>query len=219
MLWAAMPQPLRILVVEDHTLLREGLIAMLEAYEEFEVAGQTGDGADGLRLALELLPDVVLLDLRLPGMDGLQALRELKVRAAQIKVIVLTVHEEEAYVGEALRSGADGYMLKTISHQELADAVRRVAAGEAVLHPAVARKVLSDFAALSKGERLPGQLSGREREVVELLAEGLSNKQIARRLEIGVETVKTHVSSILEKLGAADRTQAVVLALRRGLVE
>lgn len=209
----------RLVVVEDHTLVREGVVAMLEAHDDFEVAGQADNGIDALALCRELEPDVVLLDLRIPGKDGLQVLRELKASQPDIRVIALTVHDEEGYVGEALRAGADGYMLKTISHQELAEAVRRVMAGEAALHPAVAKKVLEDFAALSRGSKPSGQLSARELDVVKLLAQGLSNKQIARRLDIGLETVKTHVSSILEKLGAADRTQAVVLALRRGLVE
>jgi NarL family two-component system response regulator LiaR len=212
-------EPIRIVVVEDHTLVREGVIAMLEAHDDFEVIGQTDNGRDAIDLVDSKEPDVVLLDLRLPGMDGLQVLREIKSRVPGTRVIVLTVHDEEGYVGEALRAGADGYMLKTITHQELAHAVRRVMQGEAMLHPAVAKKVLEEFAALTKGGRPTGQLSARERDVVKLLAQGMSNKQIARRLEIGVETVKTHVSSILEKLGAQDRTQAVVLALKRGLVE
>lgn len=214
-----MTEPIRVVVVDDHTLLREGLVSMLETYDDIDVAGQASDGHEALRLALEVRPDVVLLDLRLPGVDGIDVTRRLKAEAPRMRVLIVTVHQEESYVTEALRAGADGYTLKTIGHKELADTIRRVMAGEPVLHPAVARTVLADFAAITRGESPPGRLSAREREVVKLLAQGLSNKQIARQLGIGVETVKTHVSSILTKLGAADRTQAVVLALRRGLVE
>lgn len=212
-------QLVRLVVIEDQTLVREGMIAMLEAEEGIEVVGQSTTGREGIRVCAAERPDVVLLDLGLPDIAGLEVLRTLKADQPEVRVIVVTVHDEEGYVSEALRAGADGYMLKTINHVELQDAVRRVVRGEAVLHPAVAKKVLAEFAALSRGERPAGELSGREREVIQLLAQGLSNRQIADNLGVGVETIKTHVSNIIEKLGATDRTHAVVLALRRGLVQ
>lgn len=209
----------RIVVIEDQTLLREGMIAMLETVPDMKVIGSAANAADGLRLCGEQRPDVVLLDLGLPDLPGMDVLRRIKADYPDLRVIVVTVHDEEGYVTEALRAGADGYLLKTISQRELAEAVLSVLRGEPALHPAVAKKVLRGFVAISRGERLAGELSGREREVVRLLAEGMSNRQIADALKIGVETVKTHVSSIIEKLGATDRTHAVVLALRRGLVQ
>lgn len=210
-------QKISVLVVEDHTLVREGLVSMLEAQHDMDVAGEADNGHDAVRLASELGPDVILLDLRLPGIDGLEALKRIKAEPGEVRVLVLTVHDEQAYVGEAVLAGADGYLLKTVSHSELADGIRRVMRGEAVLHPGVARTVLTELSQLASGDG--GDLSVRELEILKLLAQGLSNKQIAVRLTIGVETVKTHISSILHKLGAVDRTQAVALAFRRGLLE
>lgn len=214
-----MTEAIRVLVVEDHTLVREGLVAMLQSQHDMEVAGQAGDGEEALRLAAEAAPDLVLLDLRLPKVDGLEVLKRLKAEHQRTRVIVLTVHDEQAYVGEAVMAGADGYLLKTASYEELADAVRRVIQGEAVLHPAVARTVLTALSDLAGGDGGHGELSVRELEIIKLLAQGLSNREIAVRLSLGVETVKTHISSILAKLGAVDRTQAVAVALRRGLID
>jgi len=199
--------------------VREGLVTMLDVEEDIEVVAQAGDGEEALEVILEHEPDVVMLDLRLPGMDGMEVLKRVKAQKPQIRVLVLTVHDEQQYVGEAVLSGADGYLLKTVSHAELTDAARRIAKGEAVLHPAVARSVLTELTTLAAGGPDDGGLSPREREILTLLAQGLSNKQIASRLQVGVETVKTHISSILGKLDAVDRTQAVALALRRGLIE
>lgn len=199
--------------------MREGLVTMLDVEEDIEVVAQAGDGEEALEVILEHEPDVVMLDLRLPGMDGMEVLKRVKAQKPQIRVLVLTVHDEQQYVGEAVLSGADGYLLKTVSHAELTDAARRIAKGEAVLHPAVARSVLTELTTLAAGGPDDGGLSPREREILTLLAQGLSNKQIASRLQVGVETVKTHISSILGKLDAVDRTQAVALALRRGLIE
>lgn len=214
-----MTETISVVVVEDHTLVREGLIAMLEGQDDIEVVGEAADGKEALRLIGELDPDVVLLDLRIPEIDGLEVLKRLKSGGTRARVLVLTVHDEQAYVAEAVVSGADGYLLKTVNHAELADAIRRLWAGEAVLHPAVARTVIKEMSNLAGGEGASTDLSVRELEVVKLLAQGLSNKQIAVRLGVGVETVKTHISSILGKLGAVDRTQAVALAMRRGLID
>lgn len=210
---------IRVAVVEDHTLVREGLVTMLDSHDNIDVIVSSGDGAVAYEQILEALPDVVLLDLRLPGMDGLEVLKRLKTKVPAIRVLVLTVHDEQNYVSEAVIAGADGYLLKTVSHAELSDAVKRVHSGEAVLHPAVARQVLTELSQGSAGHSADGGLSVREREILMHLAQGLSNKQIASEISVGVETVKTHISSILHKLEAVDRTQAVALALRRGLIE
>lgn len=193
-------------------------MAMLSSHDGFEIVGGTGDGNDALRLGAELTPDVMLLDLRIEGLDGLAVLKQMKAEQPDVRVLILSVHDEQAYVGQAVVAGADGYLLKTVSSEELVDGVRRVMAGEAVLHPAVARMVLSELTHLANRDG-PDELSVRELEIVKLLAQGLSNKQIAVRLQLGIETVKTHISSILSKLGAVDRTQAVAVALRRGIID
>lgn len=216
--WTVAEGTIRVLVVEDHTLVREGLMAMLGSHEGFDVIAGTGNGHEALRLGAELHPDVILLDLRIEGLDGLEVLKKIKADHPDIRVLILSVHDEQSYVGQAVVAGADGYLLKTVSTEELVDGVRRVMAGEAVLHPAVARTVLSEMTHLASGGG-PAELSARELEIVKLLAQGLSNKQIAVRLQLGIETIKTHISSILSKLGAVDRTQAVAVALRRGIIE
>lgn len=213
-----MADTIRVLVVEDHTLVRQGLVAMLAAADGVEVAAEAEDGERALELVPEEGPDVVLLDLRLPKVDGIEVLRRLKADDPDIRVIALTVHDEQAYVGEALLAGADGYLLKTVAHDELIDAIRRVAEGEVVLHPAVSRTAMTELTQLANRDA-SSDLSTRELDVLRHLAQGLSNKQIAVRLEVGVETVKTHISSILQKLDATDRTEAVAVALRRGLIE
>lgn len=207
------------MVVEDHTLVREGLVTLLGAQEDIDVIAECGDGAEAVELGRDLSPDLVLLDLRLPGLDGLEVLRRLKAADESTRVLILTVHDEQSYVGEAVVAGADGYLLKTSSHSDLLDAIRRVMAGEAVLHPAVARSVLKELTHLASGEAASGELSTRELEILRHLAQGLSNRQIAVELGIGMETVKTHISSILHKLDAVDRTQAVAVALRRGIID
>lgn len=213
-----MADTIRVLVVEDHTLVRQGLVAMLAAAEGVEVTGEAEDGERALELVSEREPDVVLLDLRLPKIDGIEVLRRSKSDDPDIRVIALTVHDEQAYVGEALLAGADGYLLKTVAHDELIDAIKRVAEGEVVLHPAVSRTAMTELTQLASRDA-SSDLSTRELDVLRHLAQGLSNKQIAVRLQVGVETVKTHISSILHKLDATDRTEAVAVALRRGLIE
>lgn len=213
-----MADAIRVLVVEDHTLVREGLVAMLGATDGIDVVGEAGDGERALELASSDPCDVVLLDLRLPKVDGLEVLRRLKGEDRDRRVIALTVHDEQAYVGEALLAGADGYLLKTVAHDELTDAIRRVAQGEVVLHPAVSRTALTELTQLASRDP-SSELSVRELDVLRHLAEGLSNKQIALRLDVGVETVKSHISSILHKLEVSDRTEAVAVALRRRLIE
>ena len=209
-----MNDPLRILIVDDHTLVRKGLRALLETEPGLVVAGEAEDGREAIRLAGELRPDVILMDLVMPGLDGLEALRRLA--ALGFKVLVLTSYATDEKVFPALAAGAQGYLLKNSDPNELLAAIKRVAGGESWLDPAIARRVLNE---LSRPEpREPVEpLTEREREVLGLIARGLSNREIASALCISEATVRTHVSSILAKLHLSSRTQAALYALRSGL--
>jgi DNA-binding NarL/FixJ family response regulator len=217
--------PVRIVVADDHQVVRTGFAALLSTQPDFAVLGTASDGAEAVRMSRELRPDVVLMDVRMPGTDGIEATRQLAGRADGPRVIILTTFDLDEYVYDALRAGASGFLLKDVTAERLFDAVRVVAAGEALLAPAVTRRLISEFARLppkAPDERAPaaaiGELTQRETEVLRLLAEGLSNPEIAGRLVVTEETVKTHVSRVLHKLGLRDRTQAVVLAYESGLV-
>ncbi len=208
--------PIRILIADDHPVVRQGLRAFLDLQEEMDVVGEAGDGEAALRLIAELDPDVVLLDLEMPGMGGLDVLRELA--GAGPPVIVLTSFRGEDQVLPAVEAGAAGYLLKDVHPFELRDAIRRVHDGEAALDPSVAGHVMRGY----RRSRRPGPLdllTERETEVLGLIARGRANKQIGRELGISEKTVKTHVSNVLAKLGVEDRTQAAVLAVQEGLVE
>ena len=215
----------RIVVADDHQVVRTGFAALLDTQPDFAVLGTASDGAEAVRMSRELRPDVVLMDVRMPGTDGIEATRQLTGRADGPRVIILTTFDLDEYVYDALRAGASGFLLKDVTAERLFDAVRVVAAGEALLAPAVTRRLISEFARLppkAADPRAPtaaiGELTQRETEVLRLLAEGLSNPEIAGRLVVTEETVKTHVSRVLHKLGLRDRTQAVVLAYESGLV-
>jgi DNA-binding NarL/FixJ family response regulator len=215
----------RIIVADDHQVVRTGFAALLDTQPDFTVLGTASDGAEAVRMSRELRPDVVLMDVRMPGTDGIEATRQLTGRAAGPRVIILTTFDLDEYVYDALRAGASGFLLKDVTAERLFDAVRVVAAGEALLAPAVTRRLISEFARMrpkAADQRAPtaaiAELTQRETEVLRLLAEGLSNPEIAGRLVITEETVKTHVSRVLHKLGLRDRTQAVVLAYESGLV-
>ncbi len=215
--------PVRILVADDHQVVRTGFAALLDTQTDFTVLGTAADGAEAVRMSRELRPDVVLMDVRMPGTDGIAATRQLTAGAGAPRIIILTTFDLDEYVYDALRAGASGFLLKDVTAERLFDAVRVVAAGEALLAPAVTRRLISEFARLrpmAAGDPVTavGQLTPRETEVLRLLAEGLSNPEIARRLVVTEETVKTHVSRVLHKLGLRDRTQAVVLAYESGLV-
>jgi DNA-binding NarL/FixJ family response regulator len=217
--------PVRIVVADDHQVVRTGFAALLDTQPDFAVLGTASDGAEAVRMSRELRPDVVLMDVRMPGIDGIEATRQLAGHADGPRVIILTTFDLDEYVYDALRAGASGFLLKDVTAERLFDAVRVVAAGEALLAPAVTRRLISEFARLppkASDERAPaaaiGELTQRETEVLRLLAEGLSNPEIAGRLVVTEETVKTHVSRLLHKLGLRDRTQAVVLAYESGLV-
>ncbi len=218
-----MGEPIRILLVDDQRLMREGLRTLLELEPDLEVVGEAGDGETALEACAALQPDVVLMDIRMPGMDGVEATRRMRERWPETRVIILTTFDDDAYVFEGLRAGALGYLLKDVSGEELAEAVRTVAAGGALIQPSVARKVVAEFARLAPPARpaeegLPEPLSEREREVLRLVAQGLTNREIAARLHLTEGTVKNYVTSVLQKMGVRDRTQAVLRAQELGLI-
>jgi DNA-binding NarL/FixJ family response regulator len=211
----------RVLVVDDQVLVRSGFRMILDAQAGIEVVGEAGDGRQAVAAARRLTPDVVLMDIRMPGLDGIEATRQL---AGSTRVIILTTYELDEYVFDALDAGASGFLLKHVPPEDLVLAVRVVAAGGALLAPSVTRRLIEEFArrpAPAASRRTPeelGSLTTREREVLGLLARGLANAEIARRLHVGEATVKTHVAHILGKLGLRDRVQAVILAYEVGLV-
>ncbi|MER7503803.1 response regulator transcription factor [Nonomuraea pusilla] len=212
---------IRVLVADDQGMVRTGFTAFLSAQPDLDVVGEAADGEEAVRLVAELSPDVVLMDVRMPVLDGLQATRRiLSAGGRPPKVLILTTFDLDDYVYEALRAGASGFLLKDASAGQLAEAVRVVAAGEALLAPSVTRRLISEFARL--GPRRPrATLHGvteRETEVLTLVAHGLSNQEIAERLVLSEQTVKTHVGRVLAKLGLRDRAQAIVHAYETGLV-
>jgi DNA-binding NarL/FixJ family response regulator len=213
-----------IVVADDHEVVRAGFAALLDTQPDFTVLGTASDGTEAVLLCRELRPDVVLMDVRMPHLDGIEATRQLAGTGDPgPRVLILTTFDLDQYVFDALRAGASGFLLKDVTAERLFDAVRVVAAGEALLAPAVTRRLISEFTRLRPvQETLPSAvltaLTPRETEVLRLMAEGLSNPEVARRLVVTEETVKTHVSRILSKLGLRDRTQAVVAAYESGLV-
>jgi DNA-binding NarL/FixJ family response regulator len=214
----------RVVVVDDQEIVRAGFAALLETQVDFDVVGTASDGEEAVRLCRDQRPDVVLMDIRMPTMDGIEATRQLTdYGAATPKVIVLTTFDLDEYVYDALGAGASGFLLKDVTAERLFEAVRVVAGGEALLAPTVTRRLIAEFARLrpqppTRPERL-SELTPRETEVLRLVAEGLSNAEIAERLVVTRETVKTHVSRVLSKLDLRDRSQAVVVAYESGLVE
>jgi len=213
---------LRIVVADDHQVVRTGFAGLLGTQPDFAVAGLACDGAEAVRVCADVHPDVVLMDVRMPGMDGIEATRRLTGTGGP-RVLILTTFDLDEYVYDALRAGASGFLLKDVTAERLFDAVRVVAAGEALLAPTVTRRLISEFARLrpAAGPAAPASLEAltpRETEVLRLVAEGLSNPEIAARLVVTEETVKSHVSRILSKLALRDRTQAVVAAYESGLI-
>ena len=212
-----------IVVADDHEVVRAGFAALLDTQPDFAVLGTASDGAAAVLACRELKPDVVLMDVRMPGIDGIEATRQLASDSSPPRVLILTTFDLDEYVFDALRAGASGFLLKDATAERLFEAVRVVAAGEALLAPAVTRRLISEFArirppATTAPPGVLGTLTPRETEVLKLVAAGLSNPEIADRLVVTEETVKTHVSRILGKLGLRDRTQAVVAAYESGLV-
>jgi len=214
-----MSEPITILIVDDHAVVREGARAFLDAQPDFTVVGDVGSGGEAVLVAADLAPDVVLMDLVMPSMDGVEATHRLKQRSPRSQVIVLTSYHDDEHIFPAIRAGALSYLLKDVLLPELADAVRKAARGEATMHPHVAARIAQELEDIpyTGGEQY-SMLSEREREVLRLIAEGFPNGEIARRLVISEKTVKSHVSNILSKLHLMDRTQAAVFAWREGLV-
>lgn len=216
------PVKIRVLLADDQRLMRDGLRTLLELEDDLEVVGEAENGRAAVNLAGELHPDVVLMDVRMPEMDGVEATRQLAARQPECRVIILTTFDDESIIFEGLRAGALGYLLKDVSGEELAAAIREVHRGGALIQPSVARKVLAEFSRLpatqSTAPVLPGDgLSERETEILKLVARGLSNKEIALRLSLTEGTVKNYVSAILQKLGVQDRTQAALKARELGI--
>ena len=216
--------PVRIVVADDHQIVRNGFAGLLDTQPDFTVVGTAGDGVEAVRVCRETSPDVVLMDVRMPGVDGIEATRRLTSPGGdRPRIVMLTTFDLDEYVYDALRAGASGFLLKDIRAEQLFDAVRVIAAGEALLAPTVTRRLISEFARQqpradsSRAARL-ATLTPRETQVLRLVAEGLSNPEIAARFTVTEETVKTHVSRVLAKLGLRDRTQAVVTAYETGLV-
>jgi DNA-binding NarL/FixJ family response regulator len=214
-----------VVVADDHEVVRSGFAALLGTQPDFDVVGTAADGAEAVRMCASVDPDVVLMDVRMPGMDGIEATRQVTGGADNgPRVLILTTFDLDEYVFDALRAGASGFLLKDVTAERLFDAVRVVAAGDALLAPAVTRRLISEFTRLKPSSPSAGDsaaldsLTPRETEVLKLVAEGLSNPEIAARLVVTEETVKTHVSRMLSKLGLRDRTQAVVTAYESGLV-
>jgi two-component system response regulator NreC len=213
--------PIRVLIAEDHAIVREGIRRLLAAEPDIVVVGEAADGEAAVDLARSLRPDVVCVDISMPRLNGVEATRRIKGAMPEIAVVVLTMHEDEAYVYELMKAGASGYVLKRASARDLVDAVRAVAGGHTFLHPVIARRLLSEYdrpGADDERARFDG-LTERERQVVRLIADGLTNREIAERLQISVKTVETHRTHIMEKLDLHDRAHLVRYAVRKGLID
>lgn len=215
-----MKEVITVMIVDDHEMVRQGAASYLEAQEDIHVIAEASSGEEALIMAKELVPDVVLMDLVMPGLDGVEATRHLKDYSPRTQIIILTSFHEDEHIFPALQAGAISYLLKDVKAAELVEAIRRAASGEATLHPRVAERVIKEFRVRDPDrQRLFTDLTEREMEVLKLIAGGYSNQKIADQLVISVGTAKGHVSNILSKLHLADRTQAAVYAWKEGLIQ
>ncbi|MFZ5823599.1 MAG: response regulator [Bacillota bacterium] len=222
-------EPIRVLLVDDHAMLRDGLRNILQMEPDITVIGEAEDGESAVRQAENLQPDVVLMDIHLPGIDGIEATRRVKLASPRSAVIILTMHDADNFLFSAIREGAAGYLLKSLPSHEVVRAVRAAARGESLLDPAMTRKLMEGFASLSReqqvvsapktGEANENELTPREHDVLALLVQGASNREIAQQLFLSDKTVKQHVTKILRKLGVRSRSQAIIHAVRSGLVQ
>jgi two-component system NarL family response regulator len=214
---------IKVLIVDDHHVVREGISSILNIVDGIEVSGEAKDGREAIEQARALLPDVILIDISMPQMDGVIATRAIKSEHPHISIIALTMYEEEQYIYDMIRAGATGYLLKDTDSSDLIKAIRAVYRGDSMINPSVASKILSEFSQLSeekgKRTRVNHALTARELSVIRLLAEGKTNKEIANALDLSEKTVKNHVRNIFHKLHAYDRTHAAMLALRKGLID
>ncbi len=219
-----MPKKTKVLIVDDHRVVREGLSAILETKDDIQVVGEAKDGGEAVEQARTLLPDVILMDVSMPGMTGIEATRIIKREFPHIGVVALTMYEEQQYIFDLVRAGATGYLLKDCDSAQIIAAIRTIAKGESLIHPSVASKILAEFSLLSEGKGkkrgiLEHDLTEREITVLQLVADGKTNKEIANVLDLSEKTVKNHVRNIFHKLHAYDRTQAAIMAIRKGIIE
>jgi DNA-binding NarL/FixJ family response regulator len=216
-----MTNPIRLIIADDHPVVREGLTAILETQPDIDVLAEAADGAEAVRLAVGLKPDVMLMDLQMPNLDGVEAIKQIKAKVPGTEIVVLTTYDSDEYIFRGIEAGARGYLLKGASKNELLGAIRAASRGEALLPPVVAGKLVERFTQMAQRQGGDGEeaLTERELEVLRLMAQGARNKEIAHDLSITERTAKAHVSSILGKLAASDRTEAVTIALRKGLIK
>lgn len=213
----------KVLIADDHGVVREGLMAMLKTIDVIDVVGEAKNGLDAVEKTKKLLPDVILMDLRMPSMNGVEATRQIKREFPHIGIIALTMDEEQQHIFDLVRAGATGYLLKDSDSSQIVDAIQAIARGDSLIHPSVASKILAEFSLLAgnKGNKRPlvdHDLTEREITVLRLVADGQTNKEVANTLELSEKTVKNHLGNIFHKLHVYDRTQAAVLAIRRGII-
>ena len=211
-------EAIKILITDDHPVVREGLNAMLSREADFKVVGEAKDGSEAISKVKELKPDVVLMDLRMPEIDGVEAMRQIRALDTNVKFIILTTYSDDDYIFSGIEAGARAYLLKDAPREELFKAIRSVYRGESLIQPVVASKLLDRFSQLSRRTPSGEELSERELEILCLMAKGSANKEISAELQIAQSTVKTHITNIFQKLGVNDRTEAVTQAIKKGII-